>query len=118
MHVGHIADFTASDWNVIPPEGPELIESARLAAEDELDEMLNFLPLTGISARTEVALGAPIEKLVGRTKKADVDMVIMSSHGYTGLRRVVQSSIAEQLVRRANCPVLVVPSHRRSDSEL
>lgn len=118
MHVTHTADFTASDPNVIPPEGPELVESARLAAEDKLDEMVNFLPLTGISADTEVALGTPIEKLVERTKEPDVDMVIMSSHGHTGLRHVVLGSIAEQLVGQAHCPVLVVPSHRRPSSEL
>jgi nucleotide-binding universal stress UspA family protein len=117
MNVTHIADFTASDPNVVPPEGPELVESARLAAEDELDKMVNFLPLTGILADTEVALGTPIEMLVERTKKPDVDMVIMSSHGYTGLRHVVLGSIAEQLVRQAHCPVLVVPSHRRASFE-
>jgi len=113
MNVTHTADFTASDPNVVPPEWAELIATARFAAEDELDEMGNFLPLTGISAETEVAVGTPIEKLVERTNQPDVDMVIMSSHGYTGLRHVFLGSLAEQLVRQAHCPVLVVPSHHR-----
>jgi nucleotide-binding universal stress UspA family protein len=115
MNVTHTADFTASDPNGVPPEGCELVETARLAAEDELDELVNFLPLTGISAETEVALGTPIVKLIERTKQPDVDMVIMSSHGYTGLRHVFLGSLAEQLVRQAQCPVLVVPSHHRPD---
>jgi nucleotide-binding universal stress UspA family protein len=113
MNVAHTADFTASDPNVVPPEWSELVETARIAAEDELDKMVNFLPLTGISAETEVAVGTPLEKLIERTKQPDVDMVIMSSHGYTGLRHVFLGSLAEQLVREAHCPVLVVPSHRR-----
>lgn len=113
MNVTYTPDFTASDWNVIPPEGPQLIERARLAAEDKLDELVNFLPLTGISAETEVAVGTPIEKLIERTKQPDVDLVIMSSHGYTGLQHVFLGSLAEQLVRQAQCPVLVVPSHTR-----
>jgi nucleotide-binding universal stress UspA family protein len=114
MNVTHIADFTASDPNIVPPEGWELVETARLAAEDKLDELVNFLPLIGISAETEVAVGTPIEKLVARTKQPDVDMVITSTHGYTGLRHVLFGSTAEQLVRLAHCPVLVVPSHHRA----
>lgn len=113
MNVTHTADFTASDPNVVPPEWCELVDTARLAAEDELDELVNFLPLIGISAETEVAVGTPIEKLVERTKQPDIDMVITSTHGYTGLRHVLLGSTAEQLVRLAHCPVLVVPSHCR-----
>jgi nucleotide-binding universal stress UspA family protein len=113
MHVTHPADFTASDPNVVPPDWSDLVETARLAAEDELDQMVNFLSLTGISAETEVAVGTPGEKLIERTKQPDVDMVIMSSHGYTALRHLFLGSIAEQLVREARCPVLVVPSHHR-----
>ena len=114
MNVTHPADFTASDPNVVSPEWCELVETARLGAEDELDELVNFLPLIGISADTEVAVGTPIEKLIERTKQSDIDMVITSTHGYTGLRHVLLGSTAEQLVRLAHCPVLVVPSHRRA----
>jgi universal stress protein A len=75
--------------------------------------MVNFLPLVGISAETEVALGTPIEKLVEATGRSDIDLVITSTHGYTGLGHVLLGSTAEQLVRLARCPVLVVPSHDR-----
>ena len=80
--------------------------------------MVNFLPLVGISAETEVAVGTPIEKLVEETARPDIDMVIISTHGYTGLRHVLLGSTAEQLVRLAHCPVLVVPSHRRPECRL
>lgn len=113
MHVTHPVDHTAMDPNKIPPEWPELIETARLLAADKLDEVVNFLPLVGISANTEVGIGTPIEKLVEATGRPDIDMVITSTHGYTGLRRVLLGSTAEQLVRLARCPVLVVPSHDR-----
>jgi nucleotide-binding universal stress UspA family protein len=113
MNVTHAADYTASDPTIVPPEWSQLVETARLAAEDELEEMANFLPLVGISAETEVAVGTPIEELIERTARPDVDMVITSTHGYTGLRHVLLGSTAEQLVRLAHCPVLVVPSHCR-----
>ena len=113
MNVTHPPDYTAADPNIVPPDWPQLVATARLGAEDELDQLVNFLSLVGISADTEVAVGTPIEKLVEATGRADIDMVITSTHGYTGLRHALLGSTAEQLVRLARCPVLVVPSHRR-----
>jgi nucleotide-binding universal stress UspA family protein len=111
IHVAHPAERTVMDPRKVPPEWPELVKTAWLAAEDELDEIVNFLPLTGISAETQVVVGRPTEKLVEATARADIDMVITSTHGYTGLRHALLGSTAEQLVRLARCPVLVVPSH-------
>jgi len=113
LNVTSPPNYTASDPTIVPPDWPELVETARLVAADKLDEMVNFLPLVGISAETEVAVGTPIDKLVEGTARPDIDMVITSTHGYTGLRRVLLGSTAEQLVRLAHCPVLVVPSHCR-----
>ena len=106
-------NYTALDANVIPPDWQQLLETAQLAAADKLDEMVNFLPLVGISAETQVAVGTPIEELVSATARPDIDLVIISTHGYTGLRHVLLGSTAEQLVRLAHCPMLVVPSHCR-----
>src|SRR5262249_34982760 len=44
-------------------------------------------------------------------KDHDVDLIITSTHGFTGLKHVLIGSIAEQVVRHAPCSVLVVPSH-------
>lgn len=113
LNVTSPPNYTAADPNIVPPDWPQLLETARLAAADRLDEMLNFLPLVGISAETQVAVGTPIEELVSATARPDIDLVIISTHGYTGLRHVLLGSTAEQLVRLAHCPVLVVPSHGR-----
>ena len=114
MNVTQVPDFTAADPNNFrPPEGWELIERARLDAEDKLDELVNFLPLVGISAETEAAVGTPIDKLVEATARPDIGLLITSTHGYTGLRHALLGSTAEKLVRLAHCPVLVVPSRPR-----
>jgi len=113
MHVVHPPDIMAVEGTIAGPDGPQLVETALLEAEDKLDEMVNFLPLVGISAETQVEVGTPIDKLAEATARPDVDMVITSTHGYTALRHALLGSVAEQLVRRASCPVLVVPSHRR-----
>ena len=112
-HVINPPDYMAVEGTIVEPDSPQLIETALLDAEDELDKMENFLPLIGISAETQVAVGTPIDKLAEASARPDVDMVIISTHGYTGLRHALLGSTAEQLVRLAHCPVLVVPSHCR-----
>jgi nucleotide-binding universal stress UspA family protein len=113
MHVVQPPDYMAREQFNRDVEGSPLVTAARLDAEDKLEELVNFLPLIGISAETEVDVGVPVERLAEETKRPDVDMVITSTHGYTGLRHALIGSTAEQLVRRAHCPVLVVPSHCR-----
>ena len=113
MHVVNPPDDIAAEKNIIGPPWPQVVQTALIEAEDKLETMMNFLPLIGISAETRVVAGEPIEKLEEETRRADVDMVITSTHGYTGLRHALLGSVAEELVRVANCPVLVVPSHCR-----
>ncbi len=96
----------------------QLCATARIEANDKLDQLVNFLPLVNISAETEVLIGTPTETLIEETKRADIDMVILATHGLTGLRYALLGSVAERMVRRASCPVLVVPSHERKSSRL
>jgi nucleotide-binding universal stress UspA family protein len=93
---------------------PRELREAVLEAEDKLDELVNSLPLLEISAETEVEVGVPAERLAATSARNDIDLIIMSTHGYSGLRHALLGSVAEELARTASCPVLVVPSHQRS----
>ena len=112
MHVYYPPDYTAADVTSVPPEWSQLVATARRNANDNLEKIVSALP-TGISVETEVAIGTPIEKLVEATARPDIDMVITSTHGYSGLRHSLIGSTAEQLVRLAHRPVLIIPSHCR-----
>ncbi|HRJ74082.1 MAG TPA: universal stress protein [Terrimicrobiaceae bacterium] len=62
--------------------------------------------------RTEIHLreGHPFEEIVNTARKAKADLIIMATHGATGLDRILMGSTAERVVRHAECPVLVVRS--------
>ncbi len=113
MHVVHPPDYMAATRTAADPNWSQLLETAILEAEDKLDEMVNSLPLIGISAETQVEVGLPVARLTEASARPDVDMIITSTHGYGRLRHALLGSVAEQLVRTAQCPVLVVPSHLR-----
>ena len=67
---------------------------------DEIDEL--------IPARTEVRIGKPYREIVAAAKDARADLIVMATHGYTGLKHALIGSTAERVVRHAPCPVLVV----------
>ena len=52
--------------------------------------------------------GAAVEELLEFAKRENIDLIVMGSHGRTGLSRLLMGSVAEGVTRRANCPVLIV----------
>ena len=48
------------------------------------------------------------EEIVGLADRENVDLIVMGSHGRTGLYRMLMGSIAEGVLRKAHCPVLIV----------
>lgn len=64
----------------------------------------------GLKIRQLVDAGQPFGAIVDCAEKEGVDLVVMSSHGRTGLSRMLIGSVTDKILRGAPCPVLVVPS--------
>ena len=58
--------------------------------------------------RHEFIVGHPADKLVDYANKYDIDLIVMGTHGRTGISRLLMGSVAEAIVRRAPCPVLTI----------
>ena len=119
LEVMHVVTppFVGADLSVAAPELTQVMEAELVKAEDELDRIVNSLPLANVDADMQVATGTAVTELVARTSANDIDLVVTSTHGDSALRHVLLGSVAEELVRRAHCPVLVVPSHKRPAAE-
>lgn len=52
-------------------------------------------------------IGNPAEQILGLALEAEADLVCVGTHGHSGVKRLLLGSVAEQVVRRAHCPVLV-----------
>jgi nucleotide-binding universal stress UspA family protein len=61
---------------------------------------------------TAIVNGRPAREIVDYTAQHDIDLVVMGTHGRTGVSRALLGSVAEAVVRRAPCPVLTVPAAR------
>jgi universal stress protein A len=62
----------------------------------------------------EVALGHPADTIVRVARERRTDLIVMSTHGRTGLQHVLLGSVAEKVVRLAPCPVLTVKAPGRA----
>jgi universal stress protein A len=89
--------------NYVPLE-----EDLEKAATEDLELLLGELRATGINADGLVRIGNPADIILERLNELDVNLVIMGSHGKKGLSRLLMGSVAETIVRRAVCPVLIV----------
>jgi nucleotide-binding universal stress UspA family protein len=53
-------------------------------------------------------IGSPATAIIEMAEREDVELIVMATHGRTGLLRVLMGSVAEEVVRKAKCPVLTV----------
>jgi universal stress protein A len=66
-----------------------------------------------VEVRQVVEFGRPYKNIVEEAATEGVDIIVMSTHGRTGIDHVILGSVAEKVVAHAPCPVLVVPRHER-----
>ena len=105
LHVVHvlidIAPLEAGEvWGVIDPQ-------ARMEqAEKALREKLADSKYNGV--HTAVVLGEPAHSIANYAQEKHAELIVIPSHGRTGITRLLIGSVAERVVRLAHCPVLVL----------
>jgi nucleotide-binding universal stress UspA family protein len=91
-----------------------LIKTAKARAREEMAALLEIGFLRGISCETEIQTGPVIDEICDESSRTGIDLVVTSTHGCTGFMHAVIGSVAEHVVRHAECPVIIIPS-RGSD---
>jgi universal stress protein A len=94
--------------NYVPLE-----EDLEKAAAADLQVILQELLSAGLKAECAVEFGNPSDVILDQAEEHDVNLVIMGSHGKKGLSRLIMGSVAETVVRKANCPVLIVKAEEK-----
>jgi nucleotide-binding universal stress UspA family protein len=98
--------------DVAPPVDPTpILEAEESSATSYLGALERRLRARGIEVRVEHPEGDAKDVIVERAKELKVSLVLMTTHGRSGLGRIVFGSTAEAVLRHAPCPVLVVRIH-------
>jgi nucleotide-binding universal stress UspA family protein len=93
----------------IAPKAWEAIESsARAAAQKEMNKLLAAARKAGVRATGALLEGVPHEEIVRAARAKRADLLVLGTHGRTGLAKVFLGSVAGRVVTAAPCPVLTV----------
>ncbi len=97
------------DYGLDPGLGPgEPEERATALLRSEIDLLPSDLPIA-----SQVVEGRPADALTAIAR--DADLLVLGSHGHSRVWQTVLGSVAEECVRKANCPVVVIPVPHREE---
>jgi len=105
----HVVEPPQGDANfqilTITPE--ELAKSMEDAAAEKMQQLLSGLK-SELTIETVIRRGLPVEQILEEAEVNDVGMIVMASHGRTGISHFLHTNVAEGVANGAKCPVLVV----------
>lgn len=105
VHILYVADIrvesTSDVWFNMIGEMEEMGENATEEIAEEMKE-------SGIDVVTEVVRGIPHKEIKLYSEEKDTDLIVMGTHGRTGLDRILLGSVTEKVVRTSEVPVLTV----------
>ena len=78
------------------------------ATRERLVALVSQEELARLQPEYAVRIGTPAQEIVRYAEVREIDLIVMGTHGRTGLAHLVMGSVAEQVVRTAPCPVLLV----------
>jgi len=119
LMAGDGSPFSAAAWqealSITQRMGSHLIGLAVAVSEGEVDnakavvkKMEDEAKMRGVALETAVPQGQPEQAIIMYAQAKKVSLIILGSHGRTGLRKLLMGSVVERVIGQATCPVLVV----------
>jgi nucleotide-binding universal stress UspA family protein len=106
---------------VVPSAGPNATNEAVAQQADEIvqaqayvEELADRLA-SGVNAEGAVTVGDAASEILEEARDRRADLIVMSTHGRSGIGRWVYGSVADEVMRHAEIPLMLIPAHARSD---
>jgi universal stress protein A len=102
--------FVTGAWQAeaFAPHIPELLDEMIKGTRVQFGEMKRQLAAHGFVVETDVITGSPARAIVEHATAGEFDLIVMGTHGRTGLSHALMGSVAERVVQKAPCAVLTV----------
>lgn len=111
LHVLHVLEEIA----LVPPPPASFFSVPKVSMDklrDDVQQALAQIPDPAWTRGKRVVhatrLGAPFVEIVRYARENEIDLIVLGTHGRTGLKHVLMGSVAENVVRKATCPVLTI----------
>ena len=95
----------------------QFVTKVETGMKEYLDGLVKNLQRRGLRAETKIIAGDPAQVIVEQAAKLNVDTIVMSTHGRSGLSRWLFGSVTQKVLNAIPCPVLVVPGTVQEESD-
>lgn len=107
LHVIQLSAHPVQGY-MVPELAMEFLDELEREASLQLAQLLPEAGDANVEVTRRVVVGVPYEKILETAAAENVDLIVMATHGRTGLPHLFLGSVAERVVRLAPCPVLTV----------
>jgi nucleotide-binding universal stress UspA family protein len=114
MHAHQVPSYLYPEGMM--PVSADILADLERSIVAELGRLAAFASAAGVPAATRHAIGIAVDEIVRAASELPADLIVMGTHGRTGLRHALLGSVAEKVVRRAPCPVLTVRPGDQSEA--
>ncbi|MFI5305005.1 MAG: universal stress protein [Nitrospiria bacterium] len=105
------ASVYSLDSSLIPPGDPF---GLRQKLSEMVDQAVSLLEEKGIPAEGECITGVPAIEIIRAVFDKQADLIVMGTHGRTGLAHILLGSTAERVIQRAQCPVMTIKADKKA----
>ncbi len=107
LHVVHEVD--AQFWKSYLAEVDNVDEQARGTIEEKVSQTYLARVPTSVEAVVEIRTGPDAATILEYAEEKQIDLIVIGRHGRSGMHKALFGNVAEKIVRKANCAVLVIP---------
>jgi nucleotide-binding universal stress UspA family protein len=105
LHVIHMVPLGIVDGGATLPQS--YLQALEAEAQHRMEAYRQRVQAAGLEGAVIMVHGVPFQSIVDTARDQNVDLIVIGTHGRTGLAHVFLGSVAEKVVRLAPCPVLV-----------
>jgi nucleotide-binding universal stress UspA family protein len=108
IHFIHAVTFPTGDAMIGAPFAVEYEGKILADAQAKMSNLLTDNSERAPGCTGEVIVGDPVDKIIETAREKKADLIIISTHGYKGLEKILLGSVAGRVLKRAPCPVLTI----------
>lgn len=110
LHIVHVVEniFDISGFYVPHLPADEMYENMKEYAEKELQNSLSERITDAVETATCILAGSPADQIVEYANNNEIDIIVIASHGRSGLEHLFFGSVTEKVLRKCKCSILVV----------
>ena len=113
-HLTNLSGDMAAPGRLLPGTTSRMLEMASQEAEEYLASLLEALRVQGVTASAEILRGDPAKTIVKAAEDAKVDLIVLATHGKTGMEAFWSGSIAHKICGYRGVPLLLIPIEKQS----